>query len=119
LSRGQPFALGSGVKQLQYFTCIVIILAAVSCANKEKLVCPTVEEEAVSVCRAKQNCMDVNTSTGIGIGVGFGLGSGSSVGVGVNRNRVDDDYPNCIDRELDAQKAAAELKKEKPIEKPK
>lgn len=52
--------------------------------------------------------MDVNTSTGIGVGVGFGLGSGSSVGVGVNRNRVDDTYPNCIDRDLDVQKAMAE-----------
>ena len=96
------------MKPIHYFTLIVILVAAVSCATKEKLVCPSVEEEAISVCRAKQNCMDVNTSTGVGVGVGFGLGSGSTVGVGINRNRFDDTYPNCIDRDLDAQKASAE-----------
>lgn len=63
--------------------------------------------------------MDVNTSTAIGVGVGFGLGSGSSVGVGVNRNRVYDTYPNCIDRDLETQKAAAESKSKKEIQKPK
>lgn len=108
-----------GVKQFYYFTFIVILLAAASCATKEKLICPSVEEEAVSVCRAKQNCMDVNTSTGVGVGVGFGLGSGSSVGVGINRNRFDDTYPNCLDRDLDAQKATAENASKKINEKTK
>lgn len=88
---------------------LIIVFSGAGCAAKEKVICPTVEEEEISVCRAKQKCLNLNTSTGVGVGFGFGLGpnTGTAVGIDVNRNQIDDTYPNCIDRDLDAQKAAA------------
>lgn len=83
---------------------IAVCLALCTCASKEKVVCPTIEIEAISVCRAKQHCAHTDSRTRVGVGFGLGsrIGVGSSVGMG------NDNYPDCIDRDLAEQKAASD-----------
>ena len=85
-----------------------ILLAGlfINCSSKEKKPdCPTVEQEAVSVCRAQRKCEKARR--GPRFGVGLGMGVLSNVGVGVGTSTGTGDYAVCIDKDLAEQKAAS------------
>ena len=83
----------------------LILLTHCKSADKSES-CKNATEEPISTCRAKQACRNHNTS--VGLGVGFGIGANTQFGVGQRIGT--DDYTNCIDRELDQQKAEANKK---------
>lgn len=88
---------------------ILNLLLLTSCASKEKpaeVKCPTAQEEAVSTCRAQQNCKNT-TSSGASLGVGFGT---PGFGVGVGRSFPNESYTACIDRDLASQKEQSKNK---------
>ncbi|MEQ1723873.1 MAG: hypothetical protein ABL930_11910 [Pseudobdellovibrio sp.] len=94
--------------EISFFSVIIIfmLLFLSSCASKSKEpICASVEQEAVSTCRAKLNCRNDNSS--YSLGVGFGLGN---IGLGANQITQNQNYADCIDKDLAAQKRKAEKK---------
>lgn len=89
-----------------YIFIITIALLLANCSSKEKkLDCPTIEQEAVSVCRAQLNCQSARRGPRFGVGIGMGVMS--NVGVGVGTSTGSGDYAQCIDQDLAKQKAAS------------
>ena len=81
----------------------------IGCSSKSKKPdCPTIEQEAVSVCRAQLKCEKARN--GPRFGVGLGMGVMSNVGVGVGTSTGSGDYAVCIDKDLAEQKSAANQK---------
>lgn len=80
----------------------LILVAIILSSGFSALACPTVEEEAVSVCRAKASCR----STGAVLGAFFG-GFGASANHG--RNAGLDQFNLCVDNSLSAQRANAHI----------
>lgn len=86
---------------------LVHLFLLFSCASKEPVVvCPTVEAEPISACRAQQNCKHVTSSQSVSTGVGFGLGGATSFGVGVGHQFPSNSYTSCIDEDLAQQQKA-------------
>lgn len=71
---------------------LVVFLS--SCASKE--VCPDINQEPVSYCRAKQACTKNKTLAFIGVFLG---------GIGGGRNDAANTIESCVDRNISAQKA--------------
>ncbi len=84
-------------------TFILSWILLAGCASSPKQSCPSVEEEAVSVCRAQAKCKDQNSSVGVGLGIGLGRG----MGVGVGSRQSTDRYTNCVDQDLKDQETKA------------
>jgi hypothetical protein len=81
------------------------------CASKEKVTCPTTEQEPISVCRAKAEC---GNERGGSVGVGLGFGVTPNFGIGVGHNTRSRQYTECIDKSLKAQQENANLTKNQP-----
>ncbi|MBX2995266.1 MAG: hypothetical protein KF681_10595 [Bdellovibrionaceae bacterium] len=91
------------MKVTQVFLASLGALLAVSCASKEKKVCPTEADEPVSACRAQENCR--GSASGVGVGVGLGLGN---FGLGLGRSTSASNYADCIDKDMAEQKAKSQ-----------
>jgi len=85
------------------FAISLMSLVFVACASKDKAVpCPSVEEEPISVCRAREKCKNQNSSVGLGVGIGMG-----NFGFGVGTSQSTTRYESCLDIELTEQKVQA------------
>jgi hypothetical protein len=88
---------------------IATIFLISACASKEKRICPTEAEEAVSTCRAEEFCKYASTATGPGAHMGLGLGVGlGNLSVGVGGSRPIGSYSRCYDENMLMQKNKSE-----------
>lgn len=88
------------MKKLIYWPIVTLILGCSSAEKKDP--CPSVEEEPISVCRAREKCRNENSSVGVGLGIGMG-----NFGFGVGRSQSSDRYANCLDEDLLEQRERA------------
>lgn len=99
------------MKSFRQFLPILFLQISIflsGCASKEPaVVCPTVDAEPISACRAQQNCKNVTSSQSVSTGIGFGLGGATSVGVGMGHQFPSSSYTMCIDQDLAHQQEQA------------
>ncbi|MGE0632555.1 MAG: hypothetical protein AB7O96_09120 [Pseudobdellovibrionaceae bacterium] len=89
---------------------LTILIFISACASTEKPQCASIDEEPISVCRAKKECETAKRN--VGVGVGFGIGG--NVGIGVGHRVPSTRYEDCLDGNLKEQEATAKLKKSTP-----
>jgi len=84
-----------------FFGSAVLVMIAAGCAGKP--VCRNEIEEPISVCRAERSC----GKGSFGLGLGMAL-SGMGAGMSHSSNQSVDNYNQCVDRNLYAQKLNAD-----------
>lgn len=95
------------IKSVKKIFLLSLCLFLNSCASKvvyEDMKCPSVEEEAVSKCRAEQACKNVTSAP---VSTGFSVGVGTGFGFGIGHRLPSESYAGCIHQDLQRQKEKA------------
>lgn len=85
----------------------------IGCSSTDMASCPSLEEEAVSLCRAEEKCRQEKTTYGLGLGVGKPTDSGI---IGTRNVATTDNYNNCIEKDLNSQKSQKQILEQSQVE---
>lgn len=77
----------------------------IGCSSAEK-VCPTQDQESVSMCRAEERCRQEKTTYGLGLGMHRPTDSNI---VGTRTVATTDNYNNCIEKDLNDQRSQKQV----------